>query len=99
MSQVFIQRLAQETLEGLFHKNQKQYHQISKAIDELKEKGLHASNIKKLQGTKNIFRKRIGRWRILFTAEGTILKIWIIAMEKGTKQDYLRWIFYIEKNP
>lgn len=99
MSQVFIQRLAKETLEDLFQRNQKQYRQISKAIDELEEKGLHASNIKKLQGTKNIFRKRIGRWRILFTAEEAILKVWIIAMEKGTKQDYLHWIFYIQKNP
>lgn len=99
MTQIFIQRLAQETLEDLFQKNQKQYRQIASAIDKLKEKGLQASNIKKLQGTKNIFRKRTGRWRILFTVEESVFKVWIIAMEKGVKQDYLRWIFYIQKNP
>ena len=99
MIQIFIQRLAQKTLEDLFYRNQKQYRSIAKAIDDLEKNGLSASNIKKLRGTKNIFRKRVGRWRLLFTAEGTILKIWIIAIEKGTKQDYLRWIFYIQKNP
>lgn len=97
MTQIFIQRLAQEILQELFDKNQKQYKKIEKAIDELTQKGLSASNIKKLTGTKNIFRKRAGRWRILFTVEGEIFKIWIIAMEKGTKQDYLKWIFYIQK--
>lgn len=96
MFQVFIQRIAQEALERLFDKNQKQYQQIARALDELSQKGLSASKVKKLSGTKNIFRKRVGRWRILFTSEASILKIWIIAMEKGTRQDYLRWIFYIQ---
>lgn len=95
---ILIQRLAQETLEELFEKNQKQYKLIAQSIDELAEKGIRASHIKKLTGTRNIFRKRAGRWRILFTIDGFILKIWIIAMEKGTQQDYFKWIFYIQRN-
>lgn len=98
MPQILIQRLAQETLEELFEQNQKEYKKIAKAINELGKNGLGSSNIKKLSGTKNIFRKRAGRWRVLFTAEGHIFKIWIIAMEKGTKQDYFKWIFYIRKS-
>lgn len=99
MAQIIIQCLAQETIEELFDKNQKQYKQIEKALSELAQKGLRASRIKKLAGTKNIYRKRTGRWRILFTVAGETFKIWIIAMEKGTKQDYFKWIFYIQKNP
>lgn len=95
---ILIQRLAQETLEELFEKNQKQYGLISKGIDELAEKGIQASLIKKLTGTRNIFRKRVGRWRILFTLDNFAIKIWIIAMEKGTKQDYFKWIFYIQRH-
>lgn len=98
MPQILIQRLAQETLEELFEQNQKEYKKIAQAINELGKNGLGSSNIKKLSGTKNIFRKRVGRWRVLFTAEGQIFKIWIIAMEKGTKQDYFKWIFYIQKS-
>ncbi|MBI4995082.1 type II toxin-antitoxin system RelE/ParE family toxin [Candidatus Peregrinibacteria bacterium] len=97
MIQISIQRLAQEILQELFDKNQKQYGKIEKAINELAQKGLFASNVKKLTGTKNIFRKRVGRWRILFTVENEIFKIWIIAIEKGTRQDYLKWIFYIQR--
>ncbi|MBI2453901.1 hypothetical protein HYV58_01845 [Candidatus Peregrinibacteria bacterium] len=70
----------------------------SDSLDELEQKGLLAPNIKKLSGAKNIFRKRVGRWRILFTNENTVFKIWIIAMEKGTKQDYFKWIMYIQRN-
>lgn len=99
MVQIIIQRLAQETLEELFERNQKQYKGIENALDELSQKGFQATHIKKLSGTKNIFRKRVGRWRILFTTGAGIFKVWIIAMEKGTKQDYLKWIFYIQKNP
>ena len=98
MPQIIVQRLAQKTLENLFNSNQKYFKQIGKALDELSQRGLESSGIKKLGGTKNIFRKRVGRWRILFTVEGNIFKIWIIAMEKGTQQDYFKWIFYIQRN-
>lgn len=96
MFQVFLQSLAQAALERLFERNRGQYNRIEKAIDELSKRGFQTSNIKKLAGTKNIFRKRVGRWRILFTIQSNILRIWIIEIEKGTKQDYLRWILYIQ---
>jgi mRNA-degrading endonuclease RelE of RelBE toxin-antitoxin system len=98
MIKIFVQRLAEETLQDLFERDYKQYLRIEAAIDEIAKKGLGASQIKKLSGTKNIFRKRVGRWRVLFTFEAEVIKIWIIAMEKGTSQDYFRWIFYIQKN-
>ncbi len=98
MVQIFIQHLAQKTLDELFDRNQKQFKYIEDAIDNLASKGLASPGVKKLSGTKNIFRKRVGRWRILFTFEGGQIKIWIIAMEKGAKQDYIKWIFYIDKH-
>lgn len=67
MFQIFLQSLAQAALERLFERNRGQYNRIEKAIDELSKRGFQASNIKKLAGTKNIFRKRVGRWRVLFT--------------------------------
>ena len=98
MAKLLIQRLAQDALESLFVRNRKEYEKIAKSLNELAEKGLRAVHIKKLKGAKNIFRKRTGRWRILFTVDGEIFKIWIIALEKGTRQDYFKWILYIEKS-
>jgi len=64
-------------------------------LDELEEKGLQSSNVKSLKNAPKIFRKRGGRWRILFTVKLQILNVWIVAIEKDTDKDYKRWIDYI----
>jgi len=48
-----------------------------------------------LKNAPKIFRKRVGRWRILFTIERKKIDVWIIAIEKDTDKDYKRWIAYI----
>ena len=71
---------------------------LEKAIDELGERGLSASNIEKLSDLKNGFRKRVGRYRILFTVEQIkeIIYVWIIEIKKDSKKDYRKWINYIK---
>jgi len=62
-------------------------------IKELREKGLSASLIKNIWDW--IYRKRVWRWRILFTIDYEVIKIWIIKMEKDTRKDYYTWKKYI----
>lgn len=98
MAKLAIQPYAAATLKRLFARHRKQYALIEKALDDLVVEGLGASNIKKLANTKHIFRKRAGRWRILFTFDDDLIRVWIIAIEKDTSADYHKWIFYIEGN-
>jgi len=93
--EVIVHELAQETLKKLFLKDKKSFNKISIALDELEKKGLKASSIKKLSSTNKIFRKRVGRFRILFTVNLKTFNVWIIAIEKDTKKDYKVWIKYI----
>ena len=95
MYELVINSIAEEVLTTLSLKNKKVFGRISKALDEWEEKGLKASNTKKLTSSEKIFRKCVGRWRILFTIEDKIINVWIVAMEKDTDKDYRKWIRYI----
>lgn len=64
-------------------------------MDDLEQNGLQSLNIKSLKNAPKIFRKRVGRWRILFTLERQVINVWIIAIEKDADKDYKQWISYI----
>lgn len=95
MFKLIVNTFAEETLEKVSLRDKKTFYRLSKALDELEEKGLQSSNIKSLKNAPKIFRKRVGRWRILFTVKLQIINVWIVAIEKDTDKDYKRWIDYI----
>ena len=95
MHEVVIHELAQETLKKLSLKDKKSFDKISVALDGLAKNGLKLSGVKKLSSVNKIFRKRVGRFRILFTFDVKTFHVWIIAIEKDTKKDYKVWIKYI----
>lgn len=95
MFKLIINKFAEETLEKVSHKDKKVFRRLVTSLDELEKKGLQGSNIKPLKNAPKVFRKRIGRWRILFTLERQVINVWIIAIEKDTDKDYKRWISYI----
>jgi mRNA-degrading endonuclease RelE of RelBE toxin-antitoxin system len=90
--EVIVHEWAEEVLSALVKKDAKTFEKISNALDELEEKGLISTNTKKLLNTNAIFRKRVGRWRILFTSDKNVFHVWIVAVEKDTKKDYKKWI-------
>ena len=95
MFKLVINTFAEETLEKVSLKDKRTFMRLSKALDELEQNGLQSSNITALKNAPKIFRKRVGRWRILFTLEREIINVWIIAIEKDTDKDYKRWINFI----
>ena len=95
MFKIIINAFAEETIKNISKKDKKAFHRLSDALDDLGRKGLQSSNIKPLKNALKIFRKRVGRWRILFTIEGQAIDVWIVAIEKDTDKDYKRWITYI----
>ena len=95
MFKLIVNTFAEETLEKVSLRDKKTFYRLSKALDELEEKGLQSSNVKSLKNAPKIFRKRVGRWRILFTVKLQIINVWIVAIEKDTDKDYKRWIDYI----
>ena len=95
MYNIILHNIAEEVLFDLVHSNKKEYQVLFEALNEIEEEGFRASNTKSLANTDKIFRKRVRRWRILFTMEGADIHIWIIAIEKDTKKDYKKWIKYI----
>lgn len=95
MFKLIVNTFAEETLEKVSLRDKKTFYRLSKALDELEEKGLQSSNVKSLENAPKIFRKRVGRWRILFTVKLQIINVWIVAIEKDTDKDYKRWIDYI----
>lgn len=95
MFKLIVNTFAEETLEKVSLRGKKTFYRLSKALDELEEKGLQSSNVKSLKNAPKIFRKRVGRWRILFTVKLQVINVWIVAVEKDTDKDYKRWIDYI----
>ena len=95
MLKIILHNIAEDAVRTLFKRDKRTFEKIKKALDELELKGIKASDVKKLTNTKNIYRKRTGRWRILFTQSGKVLDVWIVAVEKDSQKDYNRWIQYI----
>lgn len=92
MHNLKIYKKAKNTLDNLKIENNLDLKNIIFSLDEINEKWLNSSNIKNIWD--EIFRKRIWRWRILFTVD-EFFHIWIIDIEKDTKKDYKKWKGYI----
>ena len=60
---------------------------ISKACDEIEENPFHKGTIK-IEGYDNIRRKRVGRYRILYTIDEQLKEILIIKIEKRDENTY-----------
>lgn len=97
MFKVILQENAQRKLDELYSSNQELFKKVMSSLDQLEKKGLKSSNIKKLLNSESIFRKRVGRIRVLFTLDDRQIDVWIIEIEKDTKKDYKRWLKYIKK--
>lgn len=87
-----IYKKAKNTLDTLKTEDPTDLKSIISSLDEIREKWLNSSNIKNIWD--EIFRKRVWRWRMLFTVD-ELFHIWIIDIEKDTKKDYKKWKEYI----
>ncbi len=83
---------ALNTLDLLKKQNDSDLKIIMNNLDEIEKIWLKSQNIKNIWD--DIYRKRVWRWRILFTVD-EYFHIWIIALEKDTKKDYDKWKSYI----
>lgn len=88
-----LEEKAKKVLDLLKLKNNKDLPSIKKCLIELKNNWLNTSWIKNIWDS--IYRKRIWRWRILFTIDDKLITVWIIKIEKDTKKDYNTWKKYI----
>ena len=63
--------------------------EINSALDDLRAEKFISLKIKKIEGTKNGYRLRLGRWRILFVLFSKEKRIEIVGifLKKG-KEDY-----------
>ena len=55
-------------------KNKEELERIYDAVSELKNFP-NCKNVKKLKGYENLYRLRVGRWRVIFSEELTIITI------------------------
>ena len=62
---------------------------IIQALESLADDALWYRRVKKLQGTENQYRLRIGRWRVLFHTDDKEMEILDVFMKKGS-EDYHR---------
>ncbi len=94
---IALEAQAYRTLTSL--RDIKMLNRLEAAIDDIENRGLSASNLKQLSHLKNGYRKRVGRYRILFTInhDEQVIHIWIIEIKKSPK-DYRKWIENIEKS-
>ena len=64
-------------------------HRIIETLASLMDDVLWYRRVKKLQGTENQYRLRIGRWRVLFQMDNKEIEILDIFLKKGS-EDYRR---------
>lgn len=88
--ELIIKKEAQNILISL----RENYSNLINSLQELSKLWLNSNNIKNIWD--DIFRKRVWRWRILFTIEINNIFVWIIKVEKDTKKDYKKWKDYIK---
>ena len=62
---------------------------IIEALESLADDALWYRRVKKLQGTENQYRLRIGRWRVLFMQQDDIIEVMNIFLRKES-DDYRR---------
>ena len=95
---VFLSAKARKNF--LILKKSKQGEAIRNALRAIQSNPVEGLNIKRLKKVAQGYRKRIGRYRILYTYNPNeeVIKVWIIDIEKDTKKDYDRWLQYILQN-
>jgi mRNA-degrading endonuclease RelE of RelBE toxin-antitoxin system len=95
MMHITLHRQAQDTLRNL--RDAKMRAKLELAIDEIAGTPRSGPGIKKIRNLPDGYRRRVGRYRILYTVHDReqLVRVWIIAMEKDTKKDYQRWMDYI----
>jgi mRNA-degrading endonuclease RelE of RelBE toxin-antitoxin system len=87
-----IDEAALQELRELRQRDDVMFKKCSTLIDLLEKQGPHLTHVKKLVGTHHGWRLDFGRYRALFSCQGSTITIWQIGMEKDTKKDYKRWI-------
>jgi len=90
-----IEEKAKQSLDIIKSKYKSDLKNIIESLKLLWQNWLKTSGIKNIWD--NIYRKRVWRWRILFTINKKELIIWFIKIEKDTKKDYKLWKNYIIK--
>lgn len=85
MTVLFFRPKALAGIRGASPEDQKR---INAAINDLR-KGLFPPHTKKLAGSANGYRTRVGQWRILFTLKESVADIADIFLKKG-RGDYRR---------
>lgn len=91
-----LHKKARENLDYTRLYEKKDFWFLIEALSELEQYGLNTNAIKDIGDS--IFRKRVGRRRILFQIELKNIDVWIIAIEKDTQKDYKLWKQYILSN-
>ncbi len=95
MYKLILKKKAKNTMELLFLKDRPMHDILLSALIDLQKVGIHDHQIKHIW--EQIYRKRVGRWRILCTFSPDTIQAWIIEMEKDTDKDYKRWKEYIQQ--
>ena len=88
-----IEEKAKQSLDLMKIKYPKDLPKVINAIKDLKNNWINVSSIKNIWDW--VYRKRVWRWRILFSYWNNEIIIWIIKIEKDTKKDYKVWKTYI----
>ncbi len=94
---LILHKSVEKRLKKLQEESSKDYLLVSNGLDDLECSGFSSSNIKAVKNSKKVFRKRVGKWRILFTEDGFVLRIWIVYRKKGPR-DYDKWLNFIAQN-
>lgn len=76
MYKLLLKRSSEKSLARMDVRQKKR---VIRALDELVEKGIMASNVKKLQDPLHGYRKRVGDHRILFDCDGNYLVVHLIG--------------------
>lgn len=88
-----LTRKWEEKLDFLKTSDKNLFSLLISELSDIKNNWLKSKNTKNIWD--NIFRKRIWRWRILFTIKNLDITIWIIDIEKDTLKDYKKWKEYV----
>lgn len=95
MYKLILKKKAKNTMELLFIKDRSMHDILLSALINLQKAWTKDTQIKHIW--EEVYRKRVGRRRILCTFLSDTILVWIIEMEKDTDKDYKRWKEYIQQ--
>jgi len=93
---LIFHRSVLQKLKKIKHDDESSMTSLMRGFRDLEKNGKRATQVKKLTAPIKVFRKRVGVWRILFTEDGFVLRIWVVDRKKGPK-DYRKWINFVMK--